>query len=248
MWNAFFFFFNLIFWPAPTQTEGLYIRSCVGLADTGTRLKANDSISPVAVTVEGSGYIACHSRTKQPSHYRQWPTSASPPVPFSKSVALDFGFGSLFPDGQSSRVPALRWTGSCVRTLLSCLMPARQVGPLHTAGSLTLGSLPFLVTRREWGVLVFPTFSLCFSFACSCGPWPQFLKSVPKLPTSFNNSSEYSPFWFLENFFFWSTLLTNNGLTRKLTRVILYHRMGKPKWTSWPAQYIESRATEWCGT
>lgn len=152
------------------------------------------------------------------------------PSPFPKALLLTLAlvFSSLW--GSPSR-PSLVLSRK-LWIVLSCLKQTLQVGPLHTAGSLTLVSPPFLGIRREWGVGFSFFLILSLSIACSCGPWPQFLKSVPKLPTNFNDSAEYSPFWFLERFFFFffrSTLLTSIGLTKKLTWVILYHNTGKPK-------------------
>lgn len=78
-------------------------------------------------------------------------------------------------------------------------------------GPLCAPALPvlFLVltSQRGWVLSFPPSFFLSLSFFCSCGTWPHFLKSVPKLPASFTDSSEYFPFGFWKDSL--STLLTS---------------------------------------
>lgn len=155
------------------------------------------------------------------------------PSPFPKALLLTLAlvFSSLL--GSPSRSQPCAEQEAVDSAVLPEANPSG--GPTAHCWLSRLGVSSFPRHQERVGCWFF-LLSDSLSFACSCGPWPQFLKSVPKLPTNFNDSAEYSPFWFLERwgflFFFFplrSTLLTSIGLTKKLTWVILYHSTGKPK-------------------
>lgn len=128
-----------------------------------------------------------------------WYLTSAPTIPFFQGLARDGCSGWLLRWAR----PCSSWpcrTGGCSQSSASpCAKRASGERPLaHTRGSLRF-VLSFHHQGRGWVVPV-PSLSLSLFFF-SCGTWSQFLKSVPKLPIGFRESSEYFPFWFLERFF-----------------------------------------------